>query len=75
MRLRFAAVRPIAIAATITAVLLIFTAGVLKAPAGSVHAASSGHGVCAALQSQPVSCGAGNAPTLSVAPAHRGSPR
>jgi hypothetical protein len=75
MHLRFVTVRPIAIAATITAILLIFTAGVLKAPAGSVRAASGSQGVCAALQSQAVSCNESAAPTLPVAQSRHGSPR
>jgi hypothetical protein len=75
MSMRLASLRPIVIAATITAILLIFSAGVLHAPAGSVRAASGGQGVCSALQSQAVACAADDAPMLPAAPSSHGSPR
>jgi hypothetical protein len=51
-RLPFRTVRPVAIAGTITAIMLALTAGVLHAPAGSVAAAGGGQSLCIAHHPQ-----------------------
>jgi hypothetical protein len=71
MRFRFQILRSLAIAGTITAVLLIFTAGVLHAPAGSADAQS----LCGAQHSSSAACAYDTYPRAPVAPARSGSPR
>jgi len=68
---RFQTLRSIAIAGTITAVLLIFTAGVLHAPAGSADAQS----LCGAQHAQSAACAYDSNPRAPVAPARGGAPR
>ncbi len=79
MRLRFVTMRPIAIAATITAVLLAFTATVIHAPAVGVHAAGdNGQSLCIAHHPQDFvwythSCTGHDEPELDPLSNHPGS--
>ena len=67
--LRWRTLRPIAIAATITAILLIFTAGALQAPAGSANAAARSAAACSAQALPYVACGQLGAPPQQAIPA------